>query len=265
MSSGAVSPQFSKDITIYDSLGNSHNIALNVAKVGTNKWAVELTAVPASDILPANSDGQIAAGIVTFNGDGTYQFTQPDGGETSNSISAAAVTSDTQAANSPLQISWANGANPSSIALNLGTSGESNGLIQTASAFNVSVANQNGSAVGELTGVSIDTSGFVIASYSNGQSQKVYQVPLASVDNPDGLKAVTGDAYTQTLASGIANLNLAGTNGVGTFSPSTVEESNVDLSTQLTDLIVAQQAYGANSKVLTIADQLLQELDQIIQ
>jgi flagellar hook protein FlgE len=139
------------------------------------------------------------------------------------------------------------------------------GLIQTAGSFNFSAANQNGSPVGELTGVSIDNSGFVIASFSNGQTQKLYQVPLASVNNPDGLESVSGNAYEQTLASGIANLEFAGTSGVGTLTPSSLEQSNVDLSTQLTDLIVAQQAYGANSKVLTVADTLLQELDQIIQ
>jgi flagellar hook protein FlgE len=252
MSSGAVTPQFSKDITVYDSQGDSHTIALNFVKLETNTWGVEVTAVPASDVVSTNigpgfqkGDGQLADGTLIFNGDGV-------------------LTSVTGSITNAVPINWTNGAAESFITVNLGED-SSTGLIQTAAAFNVSQATQNGSPVGELTGVSIDSNGFVTASFSNGQTQKIFQIPLASVNNPDGLESVSGNAYEQTIDSGIANLQLAGTSGVGTFSPSALEQSNVDLSTQLTDLIVAQQAYGANSKVLTVADTLLQELDQIIQ
>jgi len=246
MASGAVPAQSSYVIPIFDALGNSHNVQMNLAKLGINTWAVEFSVTPVSDVVSPNSDGQIASGTITFNGDGTL-----------NRVTGSIAN--------PVPITWTNGASPSTVDLNLGTSGESNGLSESSAPFNVSVANQNGASVGELTGVSISTQGFVIASFSNGQTQKMFQVPLVNVNNPNGLESVSGDAYTQTLASGVANLALPGTNGVGTFSTSALEQSNVDLSTQLTDLIVAQQAYGANSKVLTIADQLLQQLDQIIQ
>jgi flagellar hook protein FlgE len=139
------------------------------------------------------------------------------------------------------------------------------GLTQAAGSYNVTTDNQNGAPTGQLTGVTIDKNGFVIASFSNGQTQKMYQIPLANFTNPDGLLALSGNAYEATLESGPINPVLAGTSGVGTFTPSALEQSNVDLSTQLTNLIVAQQAYGANSKVLTVADTLLQQLDQIIQ
>ena len=247
MSSGAVTAQYSKDITIYDAQGASHTLALNFAKLNTNTWAVEATVIPATDINPASNDGQVAYGTLVFDGSGGLQ-------------SATGSIASTNG----FPINWTNGADAANIVMDLGVGG-STGIIQTAGAFAFSNATQNGSPVGELTGVSIDSNGYVIASFSNGQTQKVYQVPLASVNNPDGLESVSGDAYIQTLASGIANLQFAGTSGVGTFTPSALEQSNVDLSTQLTDLIVAQQAYGANSKVLTIADQLLQQLDQIIQ
>ncbi len=253
MSSGTVRAHFSKDVTVYDSQGSAHTIAMNFVKIGTNEWAVELTSVPASDVRSSitnsqyvTGDGQIASGTLSFNGDGSLRTVQ------------GAI------ANSSVPINWTNGSSASTITLDLGLGGDI-GLIQTAAAFNVSTASQNGSPVGELTGVSIDANGFVIASFSNGQTQTIYQVPLASVNNPNGLKAVSGDAYIQTIESGIANLQLAGTSGVGTFSPSALEQSNVDLSTQLTDLIVAQQAYGASSKVLTVTDRLLQQLDQVIQ
>jgi flagellar hook protein FlgE len=251
MSSGSVTPQFTKDVTVYDAQGNSHTIAMNFVKINTNTWAMELTAVPATDVnstiknASGVGDGQIASGTLMFNGSGN-------------------LTSVTGTIASSIPINWTNGAAGSTLTLNLGV-GTTTGLIQSAAAFNVSAANQNGSPVGELTGVSIDENGYVIAAFSNGQTQKLFQVPLAEVNNPDGLESISGNAYQQTVASGIANLELAGTSGVGTFTPSALEQSNVDLSTQLTDLIVAQQAYGANSKVLTVADSLLQELDQIIQ
>lgn len=246
MSSGAVPAQFTKDITIYDSLGINHTISLNVLKLTNNVWAVEFTAVPATDITSSNSDGQISYGTVTFSGDG----------------SLSSITGPLAQQN--VSIPWTNGASPSTIAFNLGTSGETDGFTQFAGSSNVSIARQNGSPTGQLTGVSIDENGFVTASFSNGQTQQLYQIPLASVNNPNGLNSVSGNAYKQTLDSGEISLNLAGTNGTGTLAASALEQSNVDLSTQLTDLIVAQQAYGANTRVLTVTSQLLQELNRII-
>lgn len=259
MSSGAITPQFTKDITIFDSLGQSHTIAMNVAKIDTGTWAVEFTSVPPGDVIASDgssgssADGQIAAGIVSFNSNGVFV---PNAG-------SAPLES--------ISVNWSKavGASPSPILVNLGQSttkaSSGVGLTQASGAFNVSTVQQNGSPTGELTGVNIDTNGFVIASFSNGQTQKMFELPLANFTNPNGLEAVSGNAYQATLASGPVNPEFAGTSGVGTFTPSALEQSNVDLSTQLTNLIVAQQAYGANSKVLTVADQLLQQLDQIIQ
>lgn len=251
MSSGAVTPQFTKDITVYDSLGISHTISMNVAKLSSLKWAVEFTAVPADDVISTTGDGQVGAGIVTFNGDGTL-------------LNVVGL-------NNGLTINWnprnitTGGANQSNITLNLGTANKTDGLTQFSGSSNVSQAIQNGSPTGQLTGVSIDEDGFVTASFSNGQTQKLYQIPLASVNNYNGMESVSGNAYKQTLSSGEVSLSLAGTNGTGTLAASALEQSNVDLSTQLTDLIVAQQAYGANTRVLTVTSQLLQQLNQIVQ
>lgn len=243
MSSGKVTPQFSHDITVYDAQGQSHTVALNFLKLGTNTWAVEATAVPATDVNSTNGDGQIAAGVVTFNGDGSLK---------TNSLPA-------------LVANWTNGANPNQINVDFGLNSTDTGQIGQAAGASTMQATQNGAPTGQLTGVNIDQNGFVIASFSNGQTQKLYQVPLAVVNNPNGLEGVSGNAYQQTLASGEPTLNFANQGGAGEFTPSSLEQSNVDLSTQLTNLIVAQQAYGANSKVLTVTDQLLQQLDQIIQ
>jgi len=247
MSGGKITPQFSRNVTIYDSLGISHTVAFNMAKTATNTWAVEVTAVPASDVVSGSrSDGQLASGYVTFKGDG----------------SLASLTSQL---NSKVNIQWADGAATSSIALNMGSINKTDGLSQYSSASNITSVTQNGSSSGQLTGVAIDSQGYVISSFSNGQTQKTFQIPLIQVNNPDGLDAVSGDAFKQTEASGQAVAVEAGTSGTGTIQASALEQSTVDLSSQLTSLIVAQQAYGANSKLLTVSDQLLQELDQIIQ
>lgn len=246
MSSGAVAAQFSKDITIYDAQGNAHTISMNVLKLSTNTWALEFTAVPASDVTSTNNDGLITAGTVTFRGDGTLGSADP--------IFDTAIA-----------FKWTNGADQSQIKLSLGEPNTADGLTQFAGASNVSQAVQNGSPTGQLTGVGIDENGFVTATFSNGQTQKLYQIPLAAVNNYNGLSAISGNAYKQTLASGEVSLSYAGFNGTGTLAASALEQSNVDLSTQLTDLIVAQQAYGANTRVLTVTSQLLQQLNQIIQ
>ena len=246
MSSGKITPQFTNTTTVYDALGNSHSLAINTVKISNNTWAVEVTAVPASDVTSATrTDGQLAAGVITFSGNGTLASISPS---LSNAINVA----------------WSNGANTSSISLNLGDIGASNGLSQFNLASN-GTSSQNGSSAGNLTGVSIDSNGYVISTFSNGQTQKVFKIPLIQINNPDGLESVSGDAFSQTQSSGIATAVSAGTNGTGTITPSALESSTVDLSTQLTNLIVAQQAYGANSKLLTVADRLLQQLDQVIQ
>ncbi len=253
MASGAIKPQFTSDVVVYDALGVSHTLAMDFVKIDstTNTWAVEVNAVPASDVTvtAGTPAGQLAAGTVSFNGDGSLA-----------NVSAGLAGKVT--------IDWSpstSAAGASTITFNFGSQNKTDGLSQFSATSNTTNTVQNGSSSGELTGVSIDQNGFVIESFSNGQSQKAFQIPLISINNPNGLEGVSGDAFKITQAAGTATAVNAGTNGTGSLTSSSLEESTVDLSTQLTDLIVAQQAYGANSKLLTVADQLLQSLDQIIQ
>jgi len=258
---------FTQDFTVYDSLGNSHNVAFLAARIGINTWAVELASVPPTAVqtLPglASSDGQIASGILEFNEDGSYKTVQVS----SNSNTNPSLDS----ANIP--ITWTNtgpnaiGAKANVItSINWGTSGKTppDGLSQNANASSLT-GTPNGSPVGQLSGVTVNEQGFIVATYSNGQTQELYQVPLANVNNPDGLEAVSGAAYQQTIDSGAITLNDTGNGGTGKIVAESLEQSNVNISTQLTDLIVAQQVYGANSDLLKTVDQLAQELDQVIQ
>jgi len=258
MASGDITAQFSRNVTIYDSLGSSHDIRFSYIKTAANTWAVEVHAIPAADVKNTGSfvDGQIAVGTVVFNGDGTL-----------NHVTGGLLTA--------IPISWNNGAIDSSVTLNLGTAGQpsgtvgattiglSDGLSQFDSAYNVNFANQNGAPVGELVSVAIDKQGIVTASYSNGQTQKLFKIPLASFASPDGLNALSGNVYSQTRASGEVNLREAGNNGTGTVVSAALEQSNVDLASQLTDIIVAQRSYQANTKVIKTADDLLNELNQL--
>lgn len=256
MASGDITAQFSRNIRIYDSLGTGHDVRFSVIKIADNNWAAELHAIPETDISSTLPDGQIATGTITFNGDGSLR-------SVSNGL-----TGD-------ININWTNGAVSSTINLDLGTQGQpfgtvgatsiglTDGLSQFDSSYNVAFANQNGAPVGQLVSVSINEDGQVIASYSNGETQALYQLPIADFPNPDGLRALSGNVYAQTRESGEVNLREAGTNGTGTVVSGALEQSNVDLAEQLTDMIVAQRAYQANTRVIRTTDELLEQLNQL--
>ncbi|MFZ4124560.1 MAG: flagellar hook-basal body complex protein [Rickettsiales bacterium] len=256
MASGNITAQFSRNIRIYDSLGSGHDVRFSFIKTAQNTWAVEIHAIPETDVSSTLPDGQIATGTINFNGDGSLR-----------SVS----TSLTNA----LTINWTNGASTSSIALDLGTAGQpfgtvgatviglTDGLSQFDSSYNVSFANQNGAPVGQLVSVSITDEGEVVASYSNGETQSLYKLPIADFANYDGLRAISGNVYSQTRESGEVNLREAGTNGTGTVVSGALEQSNVDLAEQLTDMIVAQRAYQANTRVIKTTDELLEQLNQL--
>jgi flagellar hook protein FlgE len=256
MASGKITAQFSRNVRIYDSLGSGHDVRFSFIKTAQNTWAVEIHAIPESEVNTPLVNGQIATGSITFNGDGSLR-----------SVSAS-LSGD-------ISIGWRNGAEPSNITLGLGTAGQpfgtegaaviglTDGLSQFDSGYKVDFANQNGAPVGELVSVSIDENGVVIASYSNGETQSLYKIPLAEFANPDGLNPQSGNVYTQTNDSGEVNLREANTSGVGTFVSSALEQSNVDLAEQLTDMIVAQRAYQANTRVIKTTDELLEQLNQL--
>jgi flagellar hook protein FlgE len=256
MASGNIVAQFSRPIRIYDSLGGGHDLTVSFIKSASNKWAVEVYASTASEVTSAKPNGLIATGNVFFNGDGSLQ-----------SVDNTLLSAD---------VSWTNGAVSSTIAFDWGTAGspfgtpnttaigKTDGLSQFNSAYRVNFANQNGAPVGDLTGVSITEEGFVVASYSNGQTQNLFKIPLASFANPDQLASTSGNVFNQSADSGEVNLRQSGESGVGKIASSQLEQSNVELADQLTDMIVAQRAYQANTKVISTTDQLLSQLNDIL-
>jgi len=294
MQSGSATAQFNDPIQVFDALGTAHNLNLSVIHTDTNQWAYELYAQPVAGGTQAQSDGDIAgvavgrgllsSGLINFNGDGslnsitTYPATFTAGVDVSNSTgnTNAVLYSGTPASAQSVSVPWANGAKTGSIAFTLGTAGalgtgKTDGLTQFASqgaaggGFTKNFVNQDGAAVGLQTGVTIDKNGFVIASYSNGATQKLFQVPVTTFADPSALQAQDGNTYSQTVASGNFNWRIAGTGGSGTIAPSSLEESNADLGDEFANMITTQTAYSANSKTITTSNNMLQQLLQIIQ
>ena len=258
-------PDFSLTVPIADSQGGERSIQIDFLKsnAAPNKWYAEAHVVPASDVTTGAGliDGQISTGIVAFTPDGaldTANTTLFGGANTITLGASNAAAPGAGAAN------WASslGINGQTIALNLTSA--AGGLTQYNSQSVTQSVTTNGTAFGNLTAIAIGTNGDVTANFDNGVTRVIGQVALATFPNPDGLNAVSGDAYTVSQASGTYNLKAPNTGGAGSLQSSTLEASTVDLSTQFSNLITTQQAYSASSKIITTADQMMQDLINVI-
>ncbi|MGH7153714.1 MAG: flagellar hook protein FlgE [Acetobacteraceae bacterium] len=247
---GAPSTPVSSQVDVYDSVGNQQAITLTWTQDGANDWTVTATSPNAT---PSTT---IGSADVKFGANGVAPGTIGQFGATTGGVTAPGF-----AANAPatlgLSVDFGNG--PQSIALNLGNFGQANGVTQfAASSYSLRNLSQNGVAPGAFTGITMTASGGVVANYNNGQSQTIAQVPVITFAAPDALQRQDGQAFTATSASGDPIAQAANTNGAGNLVTGSVESSNVDIATEFSKLIVAQQAYSANAKMVTTADNLLQ-------
>ena len=244
-----IKPDFSHDMVVYDAQGGSKTLTLSFLKSSTpNQWHVEVYANPPSDVTPTAPyiDGQVATGTLAFNQDGTLDLTN-----TSPALTSA------------MNINWTGGVAPSAITLNLGTDGTANGLTQYASDSAWISSNPDGAVFGNVTGVKVGDDGVVTALFDNGLTKNVYQLPVATFQNPDGLGRRGGNAYAVSDQSGSFAIQIPGSGGAGTIAPETLEASNIDLGTEFTKLITTQRAFSASTKIITTADQMLTELNQV--
>ncbi|HIJ39420.1 MAG TPA: flagellar hook-basal body complex protein [Rhodospirillaceae bacterium] len=191
---------------------------------------------------------------VSFNGDGTPKSIIPN----------------------TMELYWANGAENQvgtsgsstikpQMSLNFGNLNESNGLTQLGGNYQVNYLTQNGAKFGNFSGVSIATSGIVTALFDNGVRSPVFQIPIATFANPDGMQGQTGNVYIDTSNSGAYTLRAPGEAGSGTVAASSLEASTVDLGTQFTNMITVQNAYSAAAKIITTTNQMLTDLINIKQ
>ncbi|MBW8707974.1 MAG: flagellar hook protein FlgE [Alphaproteobacteria bacterium] len=248
MTSGAVTPDFQRTINVYDSQGGSQPVTFSFVKTAANTWAYEAAYAGAAGNL--SSANPIGTGTVTFNSDGTLK-----------NVNGAAPASGSFA----LTIPWAasTGLASQAIAVNLGAVGGTSGLTQFDTASTLNGTSPDGSSFGNVTGVTVAKDGTVTALFSNGLSQAVYKIPIATFTSPDGLGQVNGNAYVATRGSGAASVNLANTGAAGGVNANSLEASTVDLATEFTNLITTQRAYSASARIITTADQMLQQLEQL--
>jgi flagellar hook protein FlgE len=156
------------------------------------------------------------------------------------------------------------GAATMNLNFNLFSSNGGGNISQTAAASSTSATSQNGFASGQYESFAISGSGVIAATYSNGQTQNVGQLAIATVSNEQGMVNLGSTEYRTTSASGNAAVGLAGSGGRGTIAGSSLEASNVNISAEFSDLIVAQRAFEANSKAVTTFDTVTQETINMI-
>jgi len=215
----------STSTTVYDSLGNSYPATFYFIQTATpGLWDVNMT----------------------ING------TQVGGTQTLQFSNAGTVTAP---ANGQLAFAGFNptdGAAPMSVTFNFGQS------TQYGTQFGVNSITQNGYTTGQLSTVSVDSTGIVSAVYTNGRSTQLGQLAIANFPNPQGLQQLSDTNWAQTFTSGTVVQGTAGSAGFGTVQASALENSNVDLTTELVNMITEQRAFQANAQVITTADQMSQ-------
>lgn len=224
---------------VRDSVTNSWKSIQNTTATLANQFMVNGTEVEQGAVVPA----------VRFNADGTPKYFYVD----------------------EMAIEWANGAqnmdgdpdNGTRITLDMGNVGTNDGLTNLSGDFLTNYINQDGAKFGSYTGVSISEDGVVTALFDNGETRPIAILPLATFANADGMEALTGNTWIETDASGQAMLRQAGTNGAGEIAAYSVESSNVDLATEFSNMIVTQRAYSAATKIITTADEMLDELTRM--
>ncbi len=244
IASGAVTPDFTRSLTVSDAQGGSHRVTMGFVKTGVNQWAAEMYADPASDVTAAG--GVLASGTVLFNPDGSLN-----------------LAGSTGSLFSPINVTWSNGAGSSPIALDLGSDAGTGGLTQFGGASAMISSTVDGGLLNNIASVSISKTGTVSAIFDDGTSRAIFQLPLATFANPDGLNRLSGNAFGVSNESGSATINPPNTFGSGTIAAHALEASNVDLAEEFTNMIRFQRAYSASSKVITTVDDMLQEVNNL--
>ncbi len=227
-------------IDIFDSLGSKHTVSFTFVKVSQDTWQWSATTALPADIGGAAPDKNIfKGGTVTFGKDGSLSNLNPQN----------------------LSVSFNNGSLPNQLVrLNFGTSGAFDGLSSYDAASATSLISQDGYTGGDLQDIRIDQNGVLVGSFTNGISYGLAQVALGKFANNEGLMSEGGNIFSMSSNSGNPTIGTASSGGRGSIASSALETSNVDLSRSLTQLIVIQRGYQANSKTITTSDQMLQTL-----
>lgn len=231
-------------IDVYDSLGSKHTVTIQFRKYSENEWTWQATVPQPADVGGMSPNQNVfKGGTVTFNSDGSLSSVNP----------------------TSLSVDWKNGATSQQISLNFGTANALDGLTSFDQKSATGLISQDGYASGEQNGVNIDANGYIIGSFTNGKQLTLGQLSMAKFTNNAGLLSEGGNTFSASSNSGDPTIGTAAAGGRGALYSGALEMSNVDLSKSLTNLIVIQRGYQANSKTITTSDQLLQTLLSIKQ
>jgi flagellar hook protein FlgE len=224
----------STSVPVFDSLGNSHTLRTFYVKTGPGAWSVFATndGVPIGYTPPA---APVALGTMNFSTGGVLTGTTPN-----PLVAAMAVTTGA--------------ATPFNISIDY------TGTQQNAGDFGVAKQFQDGFASGSLSGFNVSSDGTIVGSYTNGRSAVLGQVVLTNFANPNGLQNIGNNQWVETADSGVPLVSTPGTSGLGSVQSSRVEESNVDLTAELVNMITAQRVYQANAQTIKTEDQIMQTL-----
>ena len=253
------------EFKIYDSFGNTHNLAVSFARVaGTpNQWRATVNVDPDNaDFTQTRTglnttDGMDNSFLVNFDNTGTLLSVIDSAGNVTNpsgeillQTSFTVPESNPDADGNPLR---------QTLNINLGTIGsQKNTVTQSASESSTKAFYQDGYTMGYLDNFKIDQTGVITGVYSNGTNRVIGQIAMASFTNQGGLEKAGNNTYVQSNNSGLANIGTSGIAGKGSLLAGTLEMSNVDLTEQFTDMIVTQRGFQANSKTIQTSDTLLE-------
>lgn len=226
-----IGDQHFTSLDVYDGQGATVELAVTFTKTNDDEWTLSATYGETATNIPLTDN------VLTFDGTGRI-VTPADFGA---NIAAGGI--------------------PGLGDIELTIGGENPGEItQLAALGSIAAITQDGSATGQLSGLTVGEDGIITGSYSNGQVKSLAQVAIASFANPEGLERVTGTMFKTSVNSGLAQLGAAASGGRGIIAPGTLEMSNVDLAEEFTNLIRTQRGFQANSRVITTSDEMLQEI-----
>ncbi len=237
--SAAVGTSFSTPITVFDSLGTSHVLTYAFTKTASNAWSYNIT-LPAADTGGAGAPTVISTGNVTFNPDGTLATPAAP-------VTGIAITGLVDGA-ANLNVTW-----------NLQDANGNSLLTQSSAPSATANTFQNGYGSGTLSDFSITSDGTIEGSFTNNQTLALGQIVLANFANPQGLLRLGENSFQTTLSSGAPAIGTAGSGGRGTITGGSLEQSNVDIATEFSNMIITQRGYQANARVVTTFDQLTQD------
>lgn len=233
----AVGATHTMGITVYDSAGAPHDLQVVFTNTGPGAWSWTATCATAP-VTPAGT------GAVTFNANGSLaSFTYPGGG-TSLTL--------TPTVGSPFQVT-----------INAGSVNGIDGLAGFANPSNAVINNQDGYQAGDLVNITVDSRGVITGFFSNGVTRSLAQIALASFNNPSGLGRSGDSLYEESPNSGAPVIGFAGGTNSSHLTAGALESSNVDISQEFTNMIIAQRGFQANARVITTADEMLNELVNI--